>query len=44
MKTKRPAKLSQSKRESSAVPWEEIEKGRYQPRRIRGSCVGRELG
>jgi hypothetical protein len=25
-------------------PWEEIEAGRYQPRRIRGSCRGRELG
>jgi hypothetical protein len=25
-------------------PWEEIEPGRYQPKRIRGSCLGRELG
>jgi hypothetical protein len=24
--------------------WEEIEDGRYQPRRVRGSCIGRELG
>ena len=24
--------------------WEMIEPGRYQPRRTRGSCVGRELG
>jgi hypothetical protein len=24
--------------------WEEIEPGRYQPRRIRGSCRGRALG
>ena len=24
--------------------WEMIEEGRYQPRRIRGSCLGRELG
>ena len=24
--------------------WEEIEQGRYMPRRIRGSCLGRELG
>ena len=26
------------------APWQMIEPGRYQPRRIRGSCVGRELG
>ena len=25
-------------------PWEEISAGRYMPRRIRGSCIGRELG
>jgi hypothetical protein len=25
-------------------PWEMIETGRYQPKRIKGSCVGRELG
>jgi hypothetical protein len=25
-------------------PWEMIENGRYQPRRIKGSCLGRELG
>jgi hypothetical protein len=25
-------------------PWEMIESGRYRPRRIRGSCRGRELG
>lgn len=24
--------------------WEEIEQGRFLPRRIRGSCVGRALG
>jgi hypothetical protein len=24
--------------------WEMIEYGRYQPRRIKGSCLGRELG
>jgi hypothetical protein len=24
--------------------WEQIEHGRYRPRRIRGSCLGRELG
>jgi hypothetical protein len=27
-----------------ASAWEMIEPGRYQPRRIRGSCLGRELG
>jgi hypothetical protein len=27
-----------------ALPWEEIESGRYMPRRIRGSCRGRALG
>jgi hypothetical protein len=26
------------------LAWEQIEKGRYMPRRIRGSCRGRELG
>jgi hypothetical protein len=30
---------------SSLEPaWEEIENGRFRPRRIRGSCPGRELG
>jgi len=30
---------------SEAAPaWEMIEAGRYKPRRIRGSCRGRELG
>jgi hypothetical protein len=24
--------------------WEEIENGRFRPRRIRGSCLGMELG
>ena len=24
--------------------WEEIENGRFMPRRVRGSCHGRELG
>ena len=24
--------------------WKMIENGRYQPRRIKGSCIGRELG
>jgi hypothetical protein len=25
-------------------PWEEISNGRYMPRRVRGSYLGRELG
>jgi len=28
----------------SAPAWEQIEAGRYKPRRIRGSFPGRELG
>jgi hypothetical protein len=26
------------------VPWTEIDEGRFMPRRIRGSCLGRALG
>ncbi len=26
------------------LPWEQVANGRYMPRRIRGSCLGRELG
>jgi hypothetical protein len=29
---------------SQAPAWELLEAGRYRPRRIRGSCRGRELG
>lgn len=29
---------------SDVKAWEEIAAGRFMPRRIRGSCVGRELG
>jgi hypothetical protein len=29
---------------AETVPWEEIEEGRYMPRRTRGSCRGRVLG
>jgi len=28
----------------ATLPWEQVANGRYMPRRIRGSCVGRELG
>ena len=30
--------------EEQLASWVEIENGRYMPRRIRGSCLGRELG
>jgi hypothetical protein len=30
--------------EFQPAAWEMIENGRYQPRRIKGSCLGRELG
>ncbi|MBV9122874.1 MAG: hypothetical protein JO112_05930 [Planctomycetes bacterium] len=31
--------------ETEQVPaWEQVDTGRYMPRRIRGSCRGRELG
>ena len=30
--------------EEAPLPWAMIEPGRYQPKRIKGSCVGRELG
>jgi hypothetical protein len=26
------------------VAWEEVEEGRFMPRRVRGSCQGRALG
>lgn len=32
------------RREGEPRAWEEIEAGRFQPKRIKGSCVGRELG
>ncbi len=25
-------------------PWEQVDEGRYMPRRIKGSCKGRALG
>jgi hypothetical protein len=33
--------------ESAGEPvpaWEQVADGRYMPRRVRGSCLGRELG
>ena len=31
--------------ETAQIPaWEEVEPGRYMPRRVRGSCQGRALG
>ncbi len=51
MKTELPGDPQEPERTSPAVPggdkaqpWELIDVGRYRPRRIRGSCVGRELG
>jgi hypothetical protein len=34
----------QSENVNPTPAWEEIEEGRYRPRRIRGSFRGRELG
>jgi hypothetical protein len=30
--------------ESDPIAWEEVEEGRFLPRRVRGSCKGRALG
>lgn len=30
--------------EEKVAAWQEIEAGRFMPRRIRGSCIGRALG
>jgi hypothetical protein len=35
---------SHSDPQDTRPAWEMIEAGRYRPRRIRGSCRGRELG
>lgn len=35
---------SENEGDADVIPWKEIEPGRFQPRRTRGSCVGRELG
>jgi hypothetical protein len=37
------AKVDQTEAPATGA-WEMIETGRYQPRRIRGSLLGRELG
>jgi hypothetical protein len=39
-----PNKLTAEPPAETPPAWEEIEDGRYQPRRVRGSCIGRELG
>jgi hypothetical protein len=36
--------LAKAAPDSATPPWQEIEAGRFMPRRIRGSCQGRELG
>jgi hypothetical protein len=36
--------VADSSEEEQMAAWEQIEKGRYMPRRVRGSCHGRELG
>ena len=48
-KTAQPAEVGQGMNtvnaEAEQPPaWVEIEEGRFQPLRIKGSCVGRELG
>jgi len=51
-KTKRPDDPGESEMvprpqeagEQNPLAWELIERGRYRPRRIRGSLIGRELG
>jgi len=36
--------LAEETRPEDVQAWEQIEAGRYMPRRIRGSCRGRTLG
>jgi hypothetical protein len=49
----RPGEARRSGGDAAPIPapgpdrppaWEEVERGRYRPRRIRGSYPGRELG
>jgi hypothetical protein len=35
---------AESSETQQVAAWEQIENGRYMPRRVRGSCHGRELG
>ena len=35
---------AESSEPQQVAAWEQIENGRYMPRRVRGSCHGRELG
>jgi len=39
-----PAATVPTETPADPPPWEMIEPGRYQPRRVRGSYRGRELG
>jgi hypothetical protein len=38
------AVVSDGTQTRASPAWEQIDAGRYRPRRIRGSCRGRELG
>lgn len=39
-----PGRTADADKGSNEAAWEEIETGRFRPRRVRGSCKGRELG
>ncbi len=38
------AQFLHASEESEVLAWEEVYRGRYMPRRIKGSCKGRALG
>ena len=42
--SRRPPQFTDEAEPDDVPAWEQIETGRYMPRRIRGSCRGRELG